>query len=90
MLFGSSRTTLYTVKLGLKGVYNFILVLISALKQKIMGIGKKRLNAVWPNFFLMNVFFALKGSKLCHHYLLSLQLDVVPCGGHKKSPRTHL
>ena len=21
--------------------------------------------AVWPNFFLMNVFFALKGSKLC-------------------------
>ena len=28
---------------------------------------------VWPNFFLMNVFFALKGSKLfiiiCHRYL---------------------
>ena len=21
-------------------------------------------NAVWPNFFLMNVFFAIKGSKL--------------------------
>ena len=24
---------------------------------------------VWPNFFLMNVFFALKGSKLFYYYL---------------------
>ena len=46
--------------------------------------------AVWPNFFLMNIFFALKGSKLFHYYLWSLQLDVVQCGGRKKSPRTHL
>ena len=46
--------------------------------------------AVWPNFFFMNVFFALKGSKLFYYYFLSLQLDVVPCGGRKKSPRTHL
>ena len=45
---------------------------------------------VWPNFFLMNVFFALKGSKLFYYHFLSLQLDVVPCVGRKKSPRTHL
>ena len=45
---------------------------------------------VWPNLFLKNVFFALKGSKLFYYYFLSLQLDVVPCGGRKKSPRTHL
>ena len=40
---------------------------------------------VWHNFFLMDVFFAIKGSKL-----LLLQLDAVPCGGRKKSLRTHL
>ena len=27
-------------------------------------------NMVWPNFFLMNVFFALNGSKLLLLYLL--------------------
>ena len=46
--------------------------------------------AVWPNFFLMNVFFAFEGSKPFYYYFLSLQLDDVPCGGRKKSPRTHL
>ena len=41
---------------------------------------------VWPNFFLMKVFFALKGSILFYYYFLSLQLDVVPCGGRKSLP----
>ena len=45
---------------------------------------------VWPNFFLMNVFFALKGSIFFYFHFLSLQLDAVPCGGRKESPRTHL
>ena len=45
---------------------------------------------VWPNFILMNIFLALKGSKLIIIFLLSLQLDVVQCGGRKKTPRTHL
>ena len=45
---------------------------------------------VWPNFFFMLFFFALKGFKLFYYYFLSLQQDVVPCGGRKKSPRTHL
>ena len=31
-----------------------------------------------------------KNKKENNYYLLSLQLDVVPCGGRKKSPRTHL
>ena len=30
--------------------------------------------AVWPNFFLMNVFFALKGSKL--FIIISNQIQV--------------
>ena len=49
---------------------------------------------VWPNYFLMNVFVALKGSKLfiiiSKSLLISLQLDAVQCGGRKKSHRTHL
>ena len=49
---------------------------------------------VWPNFFFMNVFVALKGSKLfiiiSKSLLISLQQDAVQCGGRKKSPRTHL
>ena len=46
--------------------------------------------AVWPNFFLINIFFALKGSNFFYYYFLSLQMDVVPFGGRKKAPRTHL
>ena len=42
---------------------------------------------VWPTFFLMNVFIALKGS---HFWILfDFTADgVVPCGGRKTSPRT--
>ena len=40
---------------------------------------------VWPNFFLMNVFFALKGSKLFYYYyngenLISTQAPSVLIG----------
>ena len=38
----------------------------------------------------MNVFFALKGYKLFIHYFLSLQLDVVPYGGHKSLPHSSI
>ena len=42
---------------------------------------------VWPTFFLMNVFIALKGS---HFWFLFdfTAAGVVPCGGRKTSPRT--
>ena len=42
---------------------------------------------VWPTFFLMDVFIALKGS---HFWFLFefTAAGVVQCGGRKKSPRT--
>ena len=42
---------------------------------------------VWPIFFLMNVFIALKGT---HFWILFTftAAGVVPCGGRKTSPRT--
>ena len=42
---------------------------------------------VWPIFFLMNVFIALKGT---HFWILFAftAAGVVPCGGRKTSPRT--
>ena len=42
---------------------------------------------VWPIFFLMNVFIALKGT---HFWILCAftAAGVVPCGGRKTSPRT--
>ena len=46
-----------------------------------------RIYVVWPTFLLMNVFIALKGS---HFWFLFdfTAAGVVPCGGHKMSPRT--
>ena len=34
----------------------------------------------WPNFFLMNVFFALKGSKFFYNYFLTF-VDCLKMGG---------
>ena len=34
----------------------------------------------WPNFFLMNVFFALKGSKFFYNYFLTFE-DCLKMGG---------
>ena len=42
------------------------------------------------NFHLKHYMSRGKASSGFHYYLLSLQLDVVPCGGRKRSPRTHL
>ena len=38
--------------------------------------------------FLMNIFFALKGSKLSFLFVITAA-GVVPCGGRKKSLLTH-
>ena len=45
------------------------------------------LYVVWPIFFLMNVFIALKGT---HFWILFAftAAGVVPCGGSETSPRT--
>ena len=41
---------------------------------------------VWPNFFLIMFSLLLKGLNI-YYYLLSLQLDAVPCGGRKSLPK---
>ena len=48
-----------------------------------------------PTFWIFFILAGNEGNQSLkdlnfHYYLLSLQLDVVPCGGRKKSPRTHL
>ena len=42
---------------------------------------------VWPTFFLLNVFIALKGSHFSFLFDFTAA-GVVPCGDRKKSPRT--
>ena len=42
---------------------------------------------VWPIFFLMNVFFALKGTQFLFLFAFTAA-GVVRCGGREKSPRT--
>ena len=44
---------------------------------------------VWPNFFLMNVFFALKGSKFLVLFLITAA-GCCAVYGRKKSARTYL
>ena len=42
---------------------------------------------VWPITILINMFAALKGSQFYFLFAFTAA-GVVPCGGHKKSPRT--
>ena len=37
----------------------------------------------------LRLCFRICKNQVFHYYLMSLQLDVVQCGGRKKSPRTH-
>ena len=42
---------------------------------------------VWPTLFLLNVFTALKGT-IFYILFVVTAAGVVPCGSHKKRPRT--
>ena len=42
---------------------------------------------VWPIYFLLNVFIALKGTYFCNLFAFTAA-GVVQCGGRKTSPRT--
>ena len=59
------------------GSYFLILLLFSFLGNYV----------VWPIFFLMNVFIALKGTHIWSLFVFTAA-GIVPCGGRKTSPRT--
>ena len=64
MLLGSSPSDIHSFLTFISSRYKIYRVTDEALIAEAM---------VWPNFFLMNVFFALKGSKL--FIIIPLPLD---------------